>query len=907
MTKSNSKTKESIFETARGKAHDEATNMLASQSEKVTAWLVEKYGMELAAQQIGLESEGIRSGIDKFYDRLEAKLDRNEASEAAPFKTMVAQACEKLAAHLDEWLTYQRDKVRRKNKAFTLLDGQDTHKLSHVAISAVLNAYAVTSIVKGDMFILDSAVNTMGRAVEDEIRFGTIRDNEEANYYKMVKPQLDKRIGHGYKKAMMSRVEEDLANRKLMETWDKWTHDEAYRVGLILLDIISKTMGLFTATNVYVKGKATAETISLTLNESWEIALMNTSANNALMSAVRLPTVIPPKAWTSPIGGGYYMRGKKPARILRTHNKQAIERLFDVHMPNVYEAINLAQKSAWKVNTKVLDVAQAVYGMKHTKLSGVPQRDPLELPFKPEDINESEETLKLWKREAANTYRIEGIRKSKRMGLNMTLQSAEKFRNEPKIYFPCNMDWRGRVVAIPAFNPQGSGMCKGMLLSADTAPIGKEGIKWLAIHGASRAGNDKATLEVAEQWTYDNEQLILDIAANPLTNDYWQTVDEPFCFLAFCFEWAQVVEHGETYECGLPVSFDGSCSGIQHFSAMLRDEIGGAAVNLIPSATMSDIYGLVAGEVNKGLDKDILGGTATTRELFVDKKTEEEKYVTKYGTLELAQTWKLYGITREEAKSPTMTLPYGSGRFGFTDQIMDKTVQPAIDADNGAMFQNGVDTTKQHQACRYLATCMWDALGRTVTKAVEAMEWLQHVASLLSKEIKDKDKNVIRKRLPIFWTVPDGLPVWHEYRKDVTTSIDCVLYSGTRYRMSAVPTGEWEINAYKQRSGIAPNYVHSMDGCHLRMTVVHARRKYGIKFFHLIHDSFGTIPAHAGGLFKAVRETMVNMYEKHDVLEGFREQALTQLHESQVDSLKPVPVKGTLDLQGILQSEFCFR
>ncbi|WP_338419767.1 DNA-directed RNA polymerase, partial [Xylella fastidiosa] len=91
------------------------------------------------------------------------------------------------------------------------------------------------------------------------------------------------------------------------------------------------------------------------------------------------------------------------------------------------------------------------------------------------------------------------------------------------------------------------------------------------------------------------------------------------------------------------------------------------------------------------------------------------------------------------------------------------------------------------------------------------------------------------------------------------------------------------IDAHKQESGIAPNFVHSQDGSHLRMTVVYAHEKYGIESFALIHDSFGTIPADAGKLFKAVRETMVITYENNDVLADFYSQFADQLHETQLD------------------------
>ena len=97
-----------------------------------------------------------------------------------------------------------------------------------------------------------------------------------------------------------------------------------------------------------------------------------------------------------------------------------------------------------------------------------------------------------------------------------------------------------------------------------------------------------------------------------------------------------------------------------------------------------------------------------------------------------------------------------------------------------------------------------------------------------------------------------------------------------------------------------------MDGSHLRMTVVRSYEVYGVESFALIHDSFGTIPADAGNLFKAVRETLVDTYEENDVLADFRDQFADQLHESQLDKMPEMPAKGALDLQEILKSDFAF-
>ena len=153
---------------------------------------------------------------------------------------------------------------------------------------------------------------------------------------------------------------------------------------------------------------------------------------------------------------------------------------------------------------------------------------------------------------------------------------------------------------------------------------------------------------------------------------------------------------------------------------------------------------------------------------------------------------------------------------------------------------------------------------------------------------------------------PDGFPVWQEYHKRDQARLKLTFLGQANVFMTYNKGEAKEIDAHKQESGIAPNFVHSQDGSHLRTTVVHAHEAYGIESFALIHDSFGTIPAHAGNLFKAVRETFVGTYEHHDVLADFREQFIDQLHETQMEKMPPLPKRGTLDIREIIKSQFAF-
>jgi DNA-directed RNA polymerase len=50
--------------------------------------------------------------------------------------------------------------------------------------------------------------------------------------------------------------------------------------------------------------------------------------------------------------------------------------------------------------------------------------------------------------------------------------------------------------------------------------------------------------------------------------------DEPYQFLAACAELVEALDKGPEFETKLPVVFDATCSGLQHYSGMLRSEEG---------------------------------------------------------------------------------------------------------------------------------------------------------------------------------------------------------------------------------------------------------------------------------------------------------------------------------------------
>lgn len=602
------------------------------------------------------------------------------------------------------------------------------------------------------------------------------------------------------------------------------------------------------------------------------------------------PCIIAPIPWTNYTNGGYHGELQAAVKLLRLHDTKTIysdnylKKLNQVELSATKQAINAIQATPWKINAKVLEVLECFIAQGGGK-AGLPYFDLAPAPAKIA-ADASEEEVKVYKKEMIKYWKGNTKRVSLCMRVTANQKVARQYSKYDRIYFPCNMDFRGRVYPIPSFNFQGDDVNKGLLLFADApACINMQAIEWLMVEGANLAGVDKVSYADRKQWVLDNEAAILASAEDAIGTTFWQVQDEPWQFLSFCFEWARwkawELLHGtpEGFVVEIPIAFDGTCSGLQHFSAILRDEVGGAAVNLIPSDKPQDIYGVVAAKVNLQLAEDAKRGTE-------DNPVKEDKRggtFYSFGTKSLAQQWLVYGVDRKVTKRNVMTLAYGSKAYGFKEQLYTDIVKIDIEENTNSVF-----TDSRKQAAGYLGKVIWEAVGTTVIKAVEGMKWLQECAKECAKE-----------RQVVSWTTPAGLPIQQHYMEVDSRSIQ-LRCMGKHIRLYSKKVSG-NIDKRKQGSGIAPNFIHSMDACHLQLTTCNCVRR-GIKHFAMIHDSYGCPAAQAQEMYEAVRESFIDMYEENDVLELFRAdlQMLTK------NTLPKPPSKGTLDLECVRSSKYIF-
>lgn len=725
---------------------------------------------------------------------------------------------------------------------------------------------------------------------------------------KWLKSSMDTAISHRVRKSYKITY---AINRMNKEDYVglSWSNKDIEVLGAKVLEMIVAGSGYFEMVDIKVNDKYLK---SLKMTDWFEKAWLE-NENNLIANAVHyLPTIIPPRHWTSPYEGGYYgesMLGVACIRLKVSERtkamKQYLKKLNVVDLSRIYDCLNAMQDTPFIINPRILKVLQAIYAS-GGGLGGVPRTEPYEtLPRLPEGATEEE--LREHKKKAVGIYKQEEARKSKALRCLLALKTAEKFKDYKSIYFPWNIDYRGRCYPIPtALSPQGDDIQKSLLLFANGTPLASnEDTRWLKIHGANLSGNDKISFPERIKWVEDHEEDIVASAKDPLGYTWWYEVskgDYPMEFLAFCFEYENLLTYIKN--CGkavgfvssLPLAFDGTCSGLQHFSALLRDEVGGQAVNLIPSDSVQDIYSIVADKVNKVLLADVLNGTEDSFKTNKDgslKLDNEGNPQVQYGTRMLSQSWVNFnrikfgkdGITRKVCKRSVMTLAYGSKQYGFKENLLADIIHPyVLEHPEDNPFINA------SQCAQYMAKLIWESVKTTVVKACEGMEWLQKISDLICQ-----GGHVVT------WNTPNGLPVQQTYLKMVQ-EVTQLRFNKMRIRFY---NQKWtdEIDSRAQRNGIAPNFIHSMDACHLQR-VVATMKSLGDNNFMMIHDSFGTDCAHAGLLYKIIRQEFVGLYKDQSHLTNFLEAVDYLLPEGA--EIPEIPEFGNLDLDVVLKSDFCF-
>jgi len=694
--------------------------------------------------------------------------------------------------------------------------------------------------------------------------------------------------------------------RQLLHSEEEWDVATKIKVGVALLQVLLETTSIqssngdrekaFTHHKAHYKGKKTIGWILLH-QDIYEMVLKDSYDSKAAISTRHKPMVIPPNKWTGPQTGGYKLL---KVDIMRTNgSKLQKEALLGADLSIVCDGLDVLSRTPWKINPKILEAAKECWRSK-IAIGDIPSQTEFEVPPKPKrkgmipkELFKDTSSQAFKNKMIENEGYLKALTKHNRMKQRnmdlfslqcstiLKLDQAEKFLPFGEIFFPYNMDFRGRAYPIPPhFSNVGSDLCRGMLTFAERKPLGPRGLYWLKVHVANLAGNDKISFDERAAFAEQNMSNIRAAVENPFgENRWWMSLDDPFQGLATCHEIVQAIDSGdpESYECSLPVHMDGSCNGLQHYAALGLDLVGGTAVNLCKSEKPQDVY--------SGVMKEVIRQVADEAERVLDfDESREDLTKDERAALKRNRGAKLVNglINRGVVKRTVMTSVYGVTFIGARKQIQEKIEEK--------LEEQGVDVDEIeheiHSACNYLATVTMEAMGKLFSGARDTMNWLTVCARLITQQNQ-----------PVAWISPIGIPVIQPYRQSKPHTIVTLLQQVTLVDQS----DDLPLHKQRQVSAFPPNYVHSLDSSHMLLTALEMDRR-GL-CFSAVHDSFWTHPCDVDEMNEALRDCFIELYQQ-PLLERLKE--TWELRYPSIEFPEP-PKKGELDLEDVRSAIYFFQ
>ncbi|CAJ0608497.1 unnamed protein product [Cylicocyclus nassatus] len=543
----------------------------------------------------------------------------------------------------------------------------------------------------------------------------------------------------------------------------------------------------------------------------------------------QLPMTVPPRPWCDGgQGGPEYTRSTPVLRNLAEYkhidiNSQMQRRLKSPAQARpVFDALNQLGSTPWIINEPMLNVLCQIFDMssdvsknKLLDILSVPLRaDTVKVPeFK--DFSGGD-----WQSNGTDghpyagyiTKKAEAIKKKNELNslwywMKYRIVLANHFRKKT-LYFPHNMDFRGRVYPIsPYLSHMGDDVNRCLLKFAKGKPLGDRGFYWLKLHCINLTGKMKRS-SIADRLTEADRALddMIDSANNPLSGcGWWLKSEEPWQTLAACMELRDALAYPgklEDFVSHLAVHQDGSCNGLQHYAALGRDEEGGREVNLLSSPTPNDVYSSVAARVEQKRVQDEKSGP----DMEIARRLREV----------LPQP-----VPRKVIKQTVMTTVYGVTLYGAALQI--KRQLKALDIDN--------ELTARF--AQYLTHKTFASLHDAFTCSMKLKDWFRDCAKGVSDLLQTME-----------WVTPLGLPVVQPY----------VIAKEKQGRIIHVPVSTKQVGAFP------PNLIHSLDSCHMMLTSLDCSRR-GITFA-AVHDCFWTHACSVDEMSRVCREQFVRLHSE---------------------------------------------
>jgi DNA-directed RNA polymerase len=763
-------------------------------------------------EQIQLERDAIAQGLKKLHKNTRDLEGKEYASAtvygAASIDTLLPLVVARIEATTDRLRKGQAGAAFKEIQQYLA----DVEPLAAAALAVKITFDKVFSY-KEKSNQATKVCESIGLAVEQECQM---------RHYEKHAPGLLKTLKDNYwhrsigtqQKIVVIRT---LMNRYDVKQWTTWGSSNRIKLGGWLLDCIMQSSGWFTK-DMQQQGRKRVQYVIPT-PEFLEIkdAVMRDAE---LFSPLAWPMLIEPNDWENGRQGGYILN-----EVMRGHDMVRRGNPTSIQGDKPLDFLNKIQKVAYRLNPFIVGVAEELDRLERAVGKFLPIIHH-ELPPKPVDIEENEESRHTYRRACAEVHNLQAQEFRKSCRTRMTMEAVARFKERDRFYIPWSFDYRGRAYPIPAFlTPQDTDFGKSLLTFADGSYMTPEAEDWLAFQVATTYGLDKAPMAERLEWVKNNTHLISCVASDPISHIHeWEAADEPWQFLAACDEYYHCVLKCDRHFTRAMIATDATCSGLQILAGLARDRNTAKLVNVLPSDRPQDAYKVVAQTATPYVPKSI--------QPYMDRKT---------------------------VKRVVMTVPYNAKPFSNRGYIKDALKEKGVEIDKD-------DLTKTVVAVR-------NAMDEVVPGPMAVMAWIESEVA----------KAIDRGKTELSWVTPSGFVVTQKLMKKQTVQVELQLMG--RCKLTVAVDDSDKVDKQHHKNATAPNLIHSLDASLLHFSALRFDAPIA-----LIHDSVLCRATDMSSLSAIVRETYMHLFAEHDYLRDFADQIEAETDPPIIGDLQPESV-----------------
>lgn len=852
-------------------------------------------------RQLNREKESANAGYDKFIKRQSenSKLSNGSNTE---FGFLVKTQVLPLVIEMMEEVLSDINNVRSSvvkhtlNKCLMAGKGSGDYKIHgfwdleqaaflglQLSLDTALNPNKISHTVKGlkgDKRLLQKKSITeleqqIGKVINNQISLKIVQaafpqwfrrtnqDSEQANKggMKATTSQWEYRMNKAIKEfAVYLRKEGDEVGAAILENRKPWDRNDYCTIGSWILTCTIKATGLFVVHTAFRDNKKVAylELSDAARERQGEILDYYKNYTHDL-----LPMLIKPQPITNQSNGGWLAQALQEPEF----SPDGSIELSGKHL----EFINRQARVPFQLNPFTLELMNELVE-RELPLGKFKYSTRQEVPTVPQMLGlDSESDASTKDYQIKNHPKLKEVKHqiSKIIDSNLanaqkgllaaqTIYKAKKIKYDDYFFIPMKYDFRGRIYSrVPFINFQANDAGRYLIRFNQKTPIDDRTEHWLKIGISNAGGNDKLCWQRRLQWFEKYREEIINVgkminrdfrrAYEFLSQDH---IEDPFCLAALANEYVKVfIERSQDFtQCFVCV--DASCSGTGIFNAWRRNLNGGRMVNLIDTATPSDIY----------------------LEVWNEIKRKAEPYTFRTDHLKRLEASKL---NRKMVKSVYVPASYSSPK--------QEQVRNLWKFNNEILKPSKLEFTEKEleKLCK-----LWDSALDEVSSISTVVNWFQ----------RRTDEAIRQGANSIRFTSANGSVMTMKYPKSTAVRVNTFHYGSARYRKRQDRRILPRVDIRAMKSAVTANITHMTDAAAL----CEALWNWNSPFVG-IHDACGMPPSRLldEGISR-LKEGLIQA-TTHNVWDQFR-----------LDNGLPMepqtspPVIGDLDLNEIRSSNYLY-